>query len=257
MDGSWLTGSWETMIVDEMDVPSPIVIDLVVDHDNAAHNGTVDAVISATGAPGHDNLMVRFAIVESDLPPAGYYSQPINFAMRDMLPDATGQALTISPGDVVTKSVSYRMDPVWVFENLDIVAFVQCDNDHRVLQAARYTLPGAHVTLVPTGSLSVPKGGTLFFDSELRNYADVPVNGDLWLTVILPSGGEIVIPETYLNLPNPISGGIGAWGSTGFSHELSVPSSGVPTGTYSVVGNIGIYPDLVIESSSFDFTVTE
>lgn len=257
VDGQWLTGSWESLIVDEMDVPSPLVINLVVNHDNVAGTGTVDAVISATGSlGGHNNLKVRVAIIESDLPPNGNYTNPINHAMRDMLPDAAGQTLSISPRNVVTKQVSYTMDSEWEFDNLDIVAFVQCDDEHRVLQSARYTLPGAHVSLVPTGDLVVPKGGTLYFDTDMRNYTESGINGDFWLTVILPSGSEVVIPETYLNWPNPITGGMAPWDAIGFSVELSVPTSGAPIGAYSVVGKIGRYPDLVVEISSFDFMVT-
>jgi hypothetical protein len=258
VDGQWLTGGWEGLILGEMALPSPLVINLVVDHDNIAGTGTVDAVISATGPlSGHNNLYLRVAIIESDLPPYGNYTNPINHAMRDMLPDATGQSLSISPGNVVTKQVSYMMDSEWDFANLDVVAFVQCDDEHRVLQATRYTMPGAHVSLVPTGDLVVPKGGTLYFDSDLRNYSGSVANGDFWLTVVLPSGNEVVIPESYLNWPNPLTGEIRAWGSVGFSHELSIPASGVQAGMYSIVGNIGIYPDVVGESSSFDFMVTD
>ena len=256
VDGQWLTNTWESKIVSDMAVESPIAINLVVDHDEVTGTGTIDAVISATEPITYTNLYVRFAITESDLPPIHYYTQPIEYALRDMVTNITGQSLTIAQGDVVTKSTSYTLNPTFDFENLEIVAFVQSDNGKRVLQAAKFTLPGPHVTVYPTGEITVPKGGTLYFDSVVQNYRDNSVNGDFWLSAVLPNGNEVTIPESYLNLPNPLSGEITGWDSISFSHELSIPTSHVPIGTYSLVGNIGQFPNVVIERTSFDFTIT-
>jgi hypothetical protein len=255
VDGQWLSGGWENLILDEADVPSPMVINLVVDHDEASSTGTIDAVISATEVIEHTNLKVHFAITESNLPPHGYYTEPINHAMRDMIPTHTGTSLSISQGDVVTEQVSYDMTD-FVMGECQIIAFVQSDTDKRVLQAAMFDMPGPHVTVYPTGSLSVPKGGTLYFSSLLQNFGSNPASGDFWLSVRLPSGAELVIPETYVNLDNPMSGQIPAFFNDTATTEIYTPPSGIGTGTYGVVGKIGIYPNTVIESSSFDFIVT-
>ena len=257
VDAQYFTGSWESKVTDEEAIPSPMAINLLVDHNETTNSGTITAVISGTSAIGHDNLKVRFATTESDLPPAGLYSDPINHAMRDMVPDATGLDLTISAGEIVTKQVSYSLSEDWAFNNCEVIVFVQCDNDHRVLQAAKVSMPGVHVSVYPSGSLMVPMGGTLTFNTWMANRTNHTVNGDFWLSIVLPDSKEIVIPEAFLNHPNPTSGQILAWDSLELSNELSIPASGIQAGMYTVVGKIGLYPDIVREQSSFDFMVTE
>jgi hypothetical protein len=256
VDGQYFTSNWNSQITAEEAVPSPMVINLLVDHDEPTNSGTITAVISGTDVMGHDNLMVRFAIIESDLPPAGGYTNPINHAMRDMVPDPTGLDLSISQGQIVMKQVDYVLDDTWVFENLDVVVFVQCDDEHRVLQASRFTMPGTSVSVYPSDSIVVPMGGTLNFETQIVNHRDNTANGDFWLTIVLPNSSEIVIPKGLLNHPNPTHEQVSSWGSLDISSELSIPG-GVETGMYTIVGKIGLFPDVVRGQSSFDFMVTE
>jgi hypothetical protein len=257
VDAGSATYQWQNRVTSEESVSSPIAIDLKVTYDNTSLSGTINAVISATEAITHTNLYVRFAIIESDLPPVGYYSNPINFALRDMVTNITGQSLTISQGDVVTKSTNYTLDPIFVFDNVDIVVFVQSDTDHHVLQAARYTLSGPGVTISPSdATIQVPRGGTLNFDTFVENNSNNEASGDFWLSVRLPNGNEVVVPEANLNYPNPQTGTIPSWGSFDFPYQIYIPSSGIPTGIYTLIGHIGIYPNTVLRESSFDFEIT-
>jgi hypothetical protein len=174
-----------------------------------------------------------------------------------MVPDADGLDLSISLGQVVTKQVSYDLADHWVFDNLDVVAFVQCDDEHRVMQAAKFNMAGANISVYPSGSLVAPLGGTLEFNTSIVNHSDNPVSGDFWLSVRLPDMTEVVIPEALLNYDNPLQGQVTAWNSLELFNELRIPSSGISTGMYTVVGKIGRYPDVVLQQSSFDFLITE
>jgi hypothetical protein len=255
VNGQYLTYLWESQIDTRATVPSPMAINLVVDYDNVTESGTVTAVMSATEAVTASNLKLRLALTESHLPPLGGFDE-FNYAMRDMIPNPTGTSVSISEGDVVSQSLPFTLDLANEdFNNLEFVAWVQSDNTKEVQQAAKFSLRGANVTIWPDAPLSVPRGGTLFFNTQIVNHMNNMVSGDFWLSVKLPSGTELVIPEAYVNLPNPWSGQVQGWGTINLANELYVPTR-VPTGVFTVIARIGQYPDLAIAESSFDFEIT-
>jgi len=259
VDGQYFTSLWDGMITSEEAVSSPIQINLNIDHDNATNSGTVEAVISATEPITHNNLYLRIAITESHIPdvPGGSYFDEHNHALRDMLPTHIGNSFSISQGDVVTISEDYQLDLVTEeWENLEITAFVQCDDEKRVLQAATQHFPGLNVSISPVGSsVQVPRGGTLGFEAFLSNNRDNTGNGDFWLTIVLPNGNEYFVPEFLLSGANPYSGSVPGWGSGTMPYDLSIPA-GTPTGIFTLKGNIGRYPDTILKTRSFDFEVT-
>ncbi len=259
VDGQYFTSSWNSQITSEEAVSSPLQINLNVTYDDASNSGSVEAVISATEAITYSSMKLRMAITESHIPdvPGGSYFDEHNHAMRDMLPTATGNNVTIAQGDVVRISEPFTLDLVTtVWDNLEITAFVQSDNGKRVLQAATQAIPGFNVTVSPAGSsVQVPLGGTLSFDAFLANNSNNAANGDLWFSVKLPNGSEMVIPEVYLSGANPYSGTLSAWGSPSLPYDLTIPGSGIPTGVYTLIGRIGIYPNTILRESSFDFEI--
>jgi hypothetical protein len=262
IDGEWDYTVWDSLITSEEAVSSPIQINLNIDHDNTTNSGTVEAVISATETISYVGLMLRIAITESHIPdfPWSPEFDEHNRCMRDMLPDALGSGVSISEGDVVRITEPYTLDlATEVWDNLEITAFVQADGSYYkdVLQAANQALPGVHVSLSPSGStVQVPRGGTLSFEAFLSNNTSNNISGDFWLTIKLPSGAELVIPENFLSGSNPFSGSLAGWSSPTLSYDLYIPGSGVPTGIYSLIGHIGRYPDTEIETSFFDFEIT-
>jgi hypothetical protein len=113
-----------------------------------------------------------------------------------------------------------------------------------------------NLTLTPRGSVEVPKGEDLTFGSLIQNNTDNPVSGDFWLVVSLPSATEILIPQGLLNIPNPQSGVVPANGLYGPEVELFIPAF-ADTGSYSLIGRIGNYPNQIFDASSFRFRVVE
>jgi hypothetical protein len=256
VDGQYYTYSWENQITTREGVSSPIAINMIVDYDHVAESGTVTAVMSATQAVSASNLRLRLALTESHVPGSGNYSGgEFNYALRDMIPTATGTAVSIAQGDVVSSAIPFALDLAEEdFNNLELVAWVQSDTNHEVLQAAKFHIQGANVTISPTSAVSVPKGGTFYFDTQIVNNTNGQVSGDFWLSVILPGGAEVVIPEANLNYPNPLAGPVSAWGTFNLANELYVPTQ-VPSGIYTLVARIGQYPNMVIAESSFDFEI--
>ncbi len=118
-------------------------------------------------------------------------------------------------------------------------------------------LEGTIDLLLSSGdSVTVSRGDTLYFRTLIWNSTDNEVAGDYWLSVLLPNSNEIVIPENFLNYSNPLSGQVPAHGSLTLSNELYIPM-GVSTGSYFLIGRIGIYPNTIIDEESFGFWVVE
>jgi len=115
---------------------------------------------------------------------------------------------------------------------------------------------GLSFVIYPDEPATVPRGGTLYFRTYIHNYTGDLVNGDYWLSVLLPGSGEILIPRGLLNYPNPASRYMPSFSSMRIPNELQVPVF-VETGTYSLIGRIGNYPNTITDEESFDFQVIE
>jgi len=115
---------------------------------------------------------------------------------------------------------------------------------------------GLYFSLLSAGLTSVPRGGTLSCRAYIHNIEGHPVDGNFWLSVLLPDSTEILIPRVVLNHDNPMSGVVQAFGSESFSVELSIPMA-VETGFYTLIGRIGSYPNLVVDEERIAFEVIE
>jgi predicted outer membrane repeat protein len=105
--------------------------------------------------------------------------------------------------------------------------------------------------LYPTGPTTVTAGDTIFFDALIWNSNDNPATGNFWLTLVLPNQNEVMIPPVILNHWNPMYGTTPAPGTNTIPNELRT----ILTGTYQVIGRIGVYPNNVVEEESFEIQV--
>ena len=106
----------------------------------------------------------------------------------------------------------------------------------------------------PTGSVNVPRSGTLFFDTFIQSNIGRAVTGDFWLNVLKPDSNEITIPDGFLNYPNPYQAFFEPYDSLTLSNEIFVPAPAT-LGTYRLIGRVGIYPNLTVVEESFFFEV--
>ena len=107
-----------------IDIPSPLEITLNCTYDSVANSGIINATILNTTV-GAVNGALHFAIIESEIP---YYWQgltELNFVMRDMLPDASGEAVAIPASDTIMRSRNFTTNTSWNELNCRIVVFVQ------------------------------------------------------------------------------------------------------------------------------------
>ncbi len=105
------------------------------------------------------------------------------------------------------------------------------------------------LTLTPINPpVSLPAGGGSFqFDATIENTSGDPITFDAWTELILPSGNVYgpLIQRNGLVIPA---------GATILRQLNQFVPSNAPPGSYSMVGNAGLYPDSVIASDNFPFT---
>jgi hypothetical protein len=112
------------------------------------------------------------------------------------------------------------------------------------------------LSISPSGSLTVPKGEFLYFDTFIQNNRENTVEGEFWISVSLPDSAVALIPENLLNYSNPLHGQVFGYSFVELSNQMFVPTQ-ADTGSYQLIGRIGHYPGGIIDEESFGFQVVE
>lgn len=136
--GSGWSG-YNNWIQQELDDPSPLALDL----ETSVDLGRGTLTVTCTGQPETPltgDLHLRFALIESDLTIPGN-NDPFHQVMRDMFPDTLGISLDLSSGDQFSVEETLPLDPQLFLQKLEVVAFVQDDDDANVLQTAKAKMP--------------------------------------------------------------------------------------------------------------------
>jgi hypothetical protein len=112
-------------------------------------------------------------------------------------------------------------------------------------------LPDVTVTLEPDATV-IPRGGKLGFTATVTNNTQDTQGFNFWTEVILPNGKPY--PKNPVIGPMWVTLAPGEERSKHASHRI--PGS-APLGTYTYTAKIGTYPEPLMHSDSFDFTVVE
>ena len=101
-----------------------ILMYLECTYDTVSRTGTVTATVENTAASSRNGTL-HFAVVENDISFSWQGMSKIDFLMRDMLPDANGEAVSIAAGDTIVRSRDFSLGSLWAEENCKIVVFLQ------------------------------------------------------------------------------------------------------------------------------------
>jgi hypothetical protein len=148
VDGGYTPSSWQGKINSEDTVNSAAAIELWGYYNPDSLSGSLHVRIITESAPGLNNLKLRIALIESSIhrtSPNG--TQVHHQVLRDMIPSAAGRAVTLVAGDTLEYSFSFACGSPMVDDNCQLVAFIQADQNRKVIQAARIDVPD----LTPTG----------------------------------------------------------------------------------------------------------
>jgi hypothetical protein len=106
-------------------ISSPLEIDISCSYDSVGNTGSITAVAENTSATAVSGT-IHFSVIEDNIPYNwGGGLTTVEHVLRDMLPDANGEAVSISPSDTIIRSRNFTIDGAWNELNCHIVVFVQ------------------------------------------------------------------------------------------------------------------------------------
>jgi len=118
----WL---WEDTIVNRMNKPSPMSITMSGTYNNYRGEGTVSAKYrndsTATIRGKVMFVVVEDSIYHVDLSGKNWH----NHVAKDYIPGPNGLMITIPPGDSVTYTQPFTIQPTWRYNYCSIVTFIQ------------------------------------------------------------------------------------------------------------------------------------
>ena len=220
-----------------------------------------DSATETAPAPFGGNTTVDVSIVDFDFVPPIISIQPgdtvrwtnnstfiphttTSGGPFDPVPGLIWDSGFISPGDTFS----------FIFNSAD--EFDYFCSIHTLLMFGQIIVggTGVQVAMAPD-DISSAALSNLDVDVSVFNFTPVEQSGDLWFTVVLPSGGEIDIPASFLSLPsNPMSGMVPAMDRLDLLVTISVPLT-APAGHYEIRAKVGTYPSGVVDETNFEFDV--
>jgi len=129
IDGRRHTGIWywlcEDTIVSRMNQPSPARITMTGSYNNFRGTGTVSAKYRNDSTAAIRGK-VMFVVVEDSIYHVDVSGKNWhNHVAKDYIPGPNGQMITILPGDSVTYTQPFTIQPTWRYNYCSIVTFIQ------------------------------------------------------------------------------------------------------------------------------------
>ena len=117
-------------------VASPLEIELECTYDSTTRQGRLEVKVKNTTSSAVSGQL-QVALCENHLYYVWYGLDSVHHVERNMLPNATGEAITVPANDSITKSRDYTVDAAWVARNCEFVVFVQNNSSKAMYQGAR------------------------------------------------------------------------------------------------------------------------
>jgi hypothetical protein len=117
-------------------VASPLEIGLTCTYDSTTRQGRLEIKLKNTTSSAVSGQL-QIALCENHI----YYHwgnlDSLHHVERNMLPNATGEAVTVPANDSITETRDFTVDPAWVARNCELVVFVQNNSSKAMYQGAR------------------------------------------------------------------------------------------------------------------------
>jgi len=87
-----------------------------------------------------NNLVLQLAVTESHIPEVWFVLDTVNFVNRLMFPDENGTPIDMITNNSLQVDLNFTLDPSWVTDNCELVAFVQNLDTKEILQGSKVKL---------------------------------------------------------------------------------------------------------------------
>lgn len=111
-------------VTTRLGVSSPLEITLNCTYDSVANSGSITATILNTSGSSVGGTL-HFVVIEDNIVYNWQGMTELDHLMRDMLPNASGEAVTIPAADTIIRSRNFTIGSTWNELNCKIVVFVQ------------------------------------------------------------------------------------------------------------------------------------
>jgi hypothetical protein len=187
VDGGSIPETWQAIINAERYVYSPANMELWGYYNPDSLSGSLHIRIITESNPGQSNIKLRIALIESDIHITGPNGTPVhNQVLRDMIPSAGGQSVTLIAHDSLEYSFAFGAGTPMIDDNCELIAFLQSDQYKSVIQAAKLAISD----LTPTGIDNNSVIPASF--SVAQNYPN-PFNARTIIDFSLPKAGNVTV----------------------------------------------------------------
>jgi len=116
------------------EIMSAFSVDIFGDNSGLDYNVVVKLNRLAAVPPTWNNLVVHFAVTESDIPFNWFGQTEVDYCERLMVPNELGTAVDLINNTSIDIPLSFSLNASWVTENCQLTAFVQNLNTKEILQ---------------------------------------------------------------------------------------------------------------------------
>jgi PKD repeat protein len=157
-------------------INTPAIVLMSMEVTNSGQDYTAVITMQKIGTiPGGANLKLRFAVTVSNIQYAWQGQTHLNFVNAKMVPDATGTTVSFTGGNIQTVTLNFWIDPTWIIDDIEFLAFLQNDNGKEILQGIKRAAVDLSTDFTAS-ALQVNKNEPVTFSSTVTGgYIHAPV----------------------------------------------------------------------------------